>query len=377
MHKVLGKLPDLFTFDHGQKVTSIADWRERRRELIRSCVEMQYGDVLPKPEFLEAEPLITPRIPGWASVWKVKTGTYTKPVTFTIYAYIPEGDGPWPTVIDGDLCWDACHFSGVLHAEIIQKFVSRGIMFVAFNRCELAPDVRNPRRTGNLYETYGDHEFGAIAAWAWGFSRTLDALIKLGLADTSCITFTGLSRGGKAALLAGALDERATIVNPEGSGTSGAGCYRIYAETTQEDGTADHAETLKEIYQNFPDWLCRRLEPYLEAEAELPFDQHFLKALVAPRVLFCSEALSDAHAGPVNTYQSSVAAREAWKLYGKPENVLWYWRPGVHAHLPEDMDMLIEVIEREWKGKPLQSEQFMKLPFDPPEKIYDWCCPDV
>ena len=109
-------------------------------------------------------------------------------------------------------------------------------------------------------------------------------------------------------------------------------------------------------------------------DEKLPFDAHSLKALIAPRVFFDSQALSDIWAGPVNTYQTSIAAREVWKLYGKPENVLWYWRSGSHAHLPEDFDMLIEIIERERHGTPL-CDKFQKLPFDPPEPIYDWSCP--
>ena len=83
-----------------------------------------------------------------------------------------------------------------------------------------------------------------------------------------------------------------------------------------------------------------------------------------------SQALSDVWCGPINTYMTTAAAREVWKLYGKEENVLWYWRSGTHAHLPEDFDRLIEVIERERHGTPL-SDVFMKLPFEEPQPIFD------
>ena len=118
------------------------------------------------------------------------------------------------------------------------------------------------------------------------------------------------------------------------------------------------------------------MKAYEDDEASLPFDAHSLKALLAPRVFFDSQAESDIWSGPVNTYQTSIAAREAWKLYGKPENVLWYWRSGGHDQTPEDFDMLINVIEHERSGVPL-SDKFMRLPFDPPEPIYDWCAPEV
>lgn len=364
-YEVLGKLPDLFTFDDGRKVRTIADWEERRKELPKTVIEMQYGQILPPPEILEITPLCVPNTTGRMNIWRITSGTREKPVSFTIYAHKPAGQGPYPIVIDGDLCYGCMQ-----NPEIAKKFIDRGIMLVTFNRCEIVPDIRNASRRGTLYETYGDLTFGALMAWAWGFSRTLDALIQLGLADLSCVVFTGLSRGGKTALLAGVLDERATIVNPEGSGCGGSGCYRIHMKAIEENGNERRSEELKDIINAFPDWFVPGLKAYENDEASLPFDQHFLKALLAPRVYFDSQALSDTWAGPVNTWMTAEAAKEVWKLYGREENVLWYWRSGTHAHLPEDFDMLIEVIERERHGTPL-SDRFLRLPFDPPAPIYD------
>ncbi|MBQ2724993.1 MAG: hypothetical protein IJF78_04730 [Clostridia bacterium] len=367
--EVLGKLPDPFTFEDGRKVLSVSDWEERRKELIPTVIDMQYGQILPQPEILEIDPLCVPNTAGRMNIWRITTGTKAKPVSYTIYAHKPAGQGPYPIVIDGDLCYGCMQ-----NPEIAKKFTDRGIMLVTFNRCEIVPDIRNPKRTGNLYETYSDLEFGALMAWAWGFSRTLDAVIQLGLADLSCIAFTGLSRGGKTALLAGVLDERATIVNPEGSGCGGSGCYRIHMKAIEENGQERRSEELKDIINAFPDWFSPKLKAYETKEADLPFDQHFLKALLAPRVYFDSQALSDTWAGPVNTWMTAAAAREVWKLYGKEENVLWYWRSGTHAHMPEDFDMLIEIIEHQRHGSAL-SDKFMKVPFEEPDLIFDWRCP--
>ena len=102
-----------------------------------------------------------------------------------------------------------------------------------------------------------------------------------------------------------------------------------------------------------------------------------LKAMVAPRVLFDCEAEDDIWAGPVNTWMTDVAAREVWKLYGKEENILWYWRKGGHAHTPEDFDRLLEVIERQRNGTPLSAEKFMNTPFEEPELLFDWRCPEA
>ena len=370
-YEVLGKLPDLFTFDDGRKVRSLDDWAERRKELYKTAVELQYGEIPPEPEFLEIDPLCVPNTVGRMNIWRITTGTRAHPVSFTIYAHVPKGQAPYPVVIDGDLCYECMQ-----NPEISRKFVERGIMLVKFHRNEIVPDIRNPKRTGNLYETYADRKFGALAAWAWGYSRTLDALEALGLVDWSSVTFTGLSRGGKTALLAGVLDERATIVNPEATCAGGSSCYRIHMKALTEDGRELRSETLKDIINAFPDWFGPGMKAYEDDEASLPFDAHSLKALLAPRIFFDSQAESDIWSGPVNTYQTSIAAREAWKLYGKPENVLWYWRSGGHDQTPEDFDMLINVIEHERSGIPL-SDKFMRLPCDPPEPIYDWQAPEL
>jgi len=368
-YEVLGKLPDLFTFENGRKVTSIADWEERRKEIYKNAVELQYGEIPPAPEFLEIAQLCVPNTTGRMNIWQLTTGTREKPVSFTMYAHKPAGNGPLPVVIDGDLVYDCMQ-----DPVIAKKFLDKGIMLVTFNRCEIVPDIRNPSRVGNLYETYADRQFGALAAWAWGYSRVLDALVELGIVDLSCVAFTGLSRGGKSAMLAGVLDERATIVNPEATCAGASSCYRIHMKALTENGAEQRSETLKDIINAFPDWFGKEMKAYEDNEAALPFDAHSLKALIAPRVFFDCQALSDIWAGPVNTYQTSIAAREVWKLYGKPENVLWYWRSGGHAHLPEDFDMLIEVIERERHGTTL-CEKFQKVPFEIPEPIYDWVSP--
>ncbi len=369
-YETLGKLPDPFLFADGSRVRSAADWERRKRELREPVIGLQYGGMPPEPEFLEIEPLCVPDTPGRMNIWRVVTGTRADPVSWTIYAHRPAGRAPWPAVIDGDLCYGCMQDPGTA-----EKFSEHGIMLVTFNRDEIVPDVRNPRRTGNLYGTYPERTFGALSAWAWGFSRTLDTLLRLGIADPSSVTFTGLSRGGKAALLAGATDERATVVCPEATCAGSGSCYRIHMSAETSDGRIARSETLKDIVNAFPDWFGPGLKAYEDDEASLPFDSHMLKAMVAPRVLFDCQAEDDIWAGPVNSWMTDVAAREVWKLFGKEENVLWYWRAGGHAHLPEDFDMLIEVIERERDGRPLRSEKFMKTPFPEPEPLYDWRCP--
>ncbi|MDD4415038.1 MAG: hypothetical protein PHR14_10960, partial [Oscillospiraceae bacterium] len=142
-----------------------------------------------------------------------------------------------------------------------------------------------------------------------------------------------------------------------------------------EGGEELRSETLDDLVSNFGFWMGPELKEYAGREAELPFDEHELKALVAPRVLFLSEAASDIWSNPVGNWQTTLAAREVYKFLGAEDKLLWYFRSGTHHHKIEDVEMLVCVIKHFKHGEPL-NDQFFKLPFTPTERIFDWKCPD-
>jgi hypothetical protein len=366
-YEVIDKLPDPFRFNDGSRVKTPADWRRRREELIETAAYLQYGHMPPEPDFLEVEPLYLGG-PDRMNVYRIYTGRREHPVIFQMAIHMPKQSGKRPVVIDGDWCWD------VMNDRYLAKmFTDRGIMLVKFNRCEIVPDIQGIPRNSVIHRAYPEYDFGAIAAWAWGYSRCVDAVEKLGIADMNNITFTGLSRGGKTALLAGALDERAAIVNTEAP-CAGGSCYRIRMRAITENGTVGRSEELDDIVQRFPSWFSERMQQYIGRVTELPFDEHELKALVAPRVLFNSEAKSDIWAGPLCAYQSNIAAREVYRFLGAEENLLWYWRDGYHDQTMEDFEMLLNLICNRIEGEPL-SDKFMNVPFDAPEAAFDWRAP--
>jgi len=366
-YEVLAPLPNPFRFNDGTMLKTPADWGKRRAELIETAAYLQYGHMPPEPEFLEVEPLYLGGN-GRMNVYRVITGTKEHPVTFQMAVHLPKEGTKFPAVIDGDWCWDVMN-----DREISSLFTSHGIMLVKFNRTEIVPDMRGLPRNSPIHLAYPDYDFGAIAAWAWGYSRCVDAVEKLGLADMDNITFTGLSRGGKTALLAGALDERASIVNTEAP-CAGGSCWRVRMRAITEDGDEKRSERLEDILRNFPDWFSPRMKEYVGRAEDLPYDEHELKALVAPRILFDSEAKSDIWAGPLCAYQSNIGAREVYKFLGVEENLLWYWREGYHDQTMEDFEMLLNLIEHRMKGAPL-SEKFMNVPFDAPEPAFEWRAP--
>jgi len=371
-YQVLGKLPDLFCFEDGTPVRTAADWRRRRRELFRTAVDLQYGVMPPEPEVLDVTPIYLANKPHALNSYRVTTGPKAHPISFIMYLHLPAqrvGEA-LPIIVDGDLSWHKC-----FNRDIIREIANHDFYYVTFNRVELAGDVTPLGRTGPLYEAYPEGNFGALCAWAWGYSRCVDAMEQLGLADMAHIAFTGLSRGGKAALLAGAVDERASIVNPVATCAAGGGCYRVHMKALEDDGQEKRSETLDDIYHAFPFWFTPELGEYCCREEELPFDSHFLKAMVAPRILFDGQAISDIWANPIGSYQSSIAAREAWKLVGNPEDVLMFWHEGGHAQPIGQFRMLLNIMEHSINGTPLDAN-FWNVPFEIPAPIHDWRCPE-
>ncbi len=370
-YEVLGTLPDLFTRENGTPVLTPADWPTRRLELWRTAVDLQYGGMPPEPEFLEVEPLDTARV--WKT-YRIHTGTRACPVTFLMKLLLP-GDGRagnYPCIVNGDMC-----FSYFMDKTYLSAATDEGVAWVLFDRTELAHDIPHEGRGhGQLYRTYPDRTFGALAAWAWGYSRCVDALehlcaeTHLPPVDLSCIAFSGHSRGGKAAALAGAVDMRAAVVNPNETCAGACGCYRIHMEGFCEGIPPFRSETLADLLRSFDFWMGPGMAAYADREAELPFDAHYLKAMVAPRVLFVSEAAGDIWSNPVGSWMTTMAAREVYRFLGAEDNLYWYFRPGTHYHTAGDVSLLARILRRTREPSLPLPEELFHAPFAGISPIY-------
>ncbi len=369
-YEVLGDLPDLFTFADGTPVRTAEDWAARRAELYASAVELQYGGMPPAPDFLEVELLYGAQ--GTFRTYRIHTGTREMPVTFQMKLLLP-GDGRagrYPCIVDGDMC-----FAYFMDKAYLSAATDEGVAWVLFDRTELAHDIIGEGRGhGQLYATYPDRDFGALAAWAWGYSRCVDALELLGAQglpiDLTAIAFAGHSRGGKTAALAGASDTRAAVVNPNETCAGACGCYRIHMEGYCDGIPPFRSETLADLLGPFDFWMGPGMAAYAHREAELPFDAHFLKALIAPRVLFVSEAAGDIWANPVGSWMTTMAAREAYRFLGCEDNLYWYFREGTHFHKVEDVQMLVNIIKHHRDPAVPLSDCLFHAPFAGMEPIY-------
>jgi hypothetical protein len=147
------------------------------------------------------------------------------------------------------------------------------------------------------------HHRGCIAGWAWGFQRCVDYLVTDRDLDPKRIVAVGHSRNGKTALLAAAFDERIALAIPHQAGCGG---------TAPSRGKI--GESVKQINDRFPHWFNAEFKKFNEQPEELPFDQHCLVALMAPRPVLLSNAQEDQWANPSGQFEVLQAAEPVYRL---------------------------------------------------------------
>ena len=337
-------LPNLFTFNDGKKVKNLENWKERRQELIRPLMFYQYGSMPPKPDQVMFR---TDKEKNHSSgigkeIWKTLIIDSKRKLEMRLVIYKPNTPGPHPVIIE-----EEGSLGGSKNAE---GFMKRNYLFIEYARHDLDPDRKNTK--GPAQKAYPKYDWETLAVWAWGGMRVVDYLESREDVDMKSIGITGHSRGGKMALLAGALDERISLVVPNGSGAGGAGSSRVLGPGAESIGMNDK-----------PHWYHPRIRIFAENEAHLPFDQHFLKALVAPRGLFCIESTDDLYANPLGTFATSDAVRPVYELYGLPERNAIRFRRGGHTFSEADWTSLLDFAELTFYGKaPEDGQSFWQLP---------------
>jgi hypothetical protein len=250
-------------------------------------------------------------------------------------------------------------------APIVSQVVSRGYVLAEFDRTAIAPDKND--RTQGVFPLYPESDWGDLAAWAWGFGRVIDYVSTRDDVDKSKIIVTGHSRGGKATLLAGALDERIALTVPNGSGAGGGGCFRVHYPLT---------ESLQTVETHFPYWFAPHFDQFIGHVDQLPFDQHEVKALIAPRALLTTDSLDDLWANPMGTQISFQASREAFDFLGVPEKTGLHYRHGKHDQNEDDFAALLDFADWQLMGKP-PAQKFDALPFADVPVTYHWKAPSA
>jgi hypothetical protein len=161
-------------------------------------------------------------------------------------------------------------------------------------------------------------DWGALRAWGWGASRGLDYLETDPAVDAKRVGIEGVSRYGKAALVAMAFDTRFAMVLVGSSGEGGAKLHR-----------RNFGEAVENLTGSFEyHWMAGNFLKYGAAEStfgaktpgDLPVDSHELIALCAPRLTFISYGIPEK--GDANwldqrgSFMATVAAGPVFRLLG-------------------------------------------------------------
>ncbi|MBP3959372.1 acetylxylan esterase [Gemmata sp. G18] len=389
-------LPDVLTMRDGTKITSKKDWEEKQRPELKELFQhYMYGRY---PHLVEpVKVVVTGKVlfedakafDGKGTLREVEV-SFSEASWPKIYLLIaaPNGSAPAACFVGPNFggnhlltasdkvrvptAWVPANYPGVekgtnkataagrgKQADTwpLQQIVEKGYAVATFYCGDIQPDRPNVRE--GMRATLPVHKDGGpidetatVMWWAWGCHRAVDFLVTDKSIDAKRLAVVGHSRLGKTALLAGAFDDRIAVVIPHQSGCGGAGPSRSKNEK---------AEPVKRITTVFPHWFCANFTAFGDDTTKIPFDQHALVAICAPRPVLLTNAEDDQWANPSGQFDVLTAAAPAYKLYGdtKPgadkvpeqgtlsaDRLGYFIRAGKHSMTPDDWKVFMQFADK-------------------------------
>jgi len=337
----LYKLPILLQFNNGEPVLSIDDWSKQRNALILDFEKQMYGTVLQHSIDMQVVEIVHNNALDGLALQKqisLQLKQNDQSIILNILMLLPKTNNKVPVFLGYNFYGNQTTTSdtsifitnnwvmnnpnlgitnnkagSVSRGKLAYRWpfyeaIQRGYGMVTLYYGDVDPDFNDGFKNGihALFSNERDSaSWGSIAAWAMGLSLVMDYLEDDVNVDANKVAVFGHSRLGKAALWAGALDQRFAMVISNSSGCGGAAISR-----------RQYGETLARINTRFPHWFADNFKKYNNNENALPFDQHQLLALIAPRPLYVASAVDDRWADPKGEFLSAVAASEVYRLYG-------------------------------------------------------------
>jgi hypothetical protein len=345
-------LPPLLTLKNGQRVTSPRLWPRRRAEIVEDFEREVIGRVpknAPRVSWsvtatdtgtIGGRRVVGTQLTGHADNSAYPAITVDIPLTVVLPA---DAKGPVPVMI----LFRPGSLPGALgrplppapagarpaftppppapgsDAPTTEQLIVDGWGFVFLNPTSVQADNGAGLTKGiiglaNRGQPRKPDDWGALRAWAWGASRTLDYLETNRAVNAKAVAIEGVSRYGKAALVTMAFDPRFAMVLIGSSGEGGAKLHR------RNFGEAVESLTGSGEYH----WMAGNFLKYGASEAtfgsknanDLPVDAHELIALCAPRLTFVSYGIPEKGDAKwldqQGSYMATVAAQPAFRLLG-------------------------------------------------------------
>ncbi|MDN3594845.1 glucuronyl esterase domain-containing protein [Zunongwangia endophytica] len=240
----------------------------------------------------------------------------------------------------------------------IEMILDKGYGVATVYAGDLDPDYYDDFKNG-IHALYPklqsrDDNFSTMGAWAWGLSRCMDYFEIDNDIDETKIGIFGFSRMGKAAIWAGANDERFGMVISNESGGGGA------ALSKRKVG-----ENLARLNKGNRHWFSKSFSQFNEHEENLPFDQHMVLALVAPRPIYVGSAEGDPGSDSEGEFLSLKHASSVYNLFEMEgfkntqfphvdspvfkEGMGYHIRSGTHDIKEYDWQQFLKFADRCWK----------------------------
>lgn len=336
-------LPDPLIIDEGGKnipVKTRKQWAKKREWMKKNLEYYITGTCPPNPDNLEAQ-ILNEEKNGETIIQLVKlVFGPDKTAELNIELMIPPGNGPFPVFLTQ---WN--------HREWAQVAVRRGYIGCIYAGADSRDD------TEKYSEIWADqYDFTRLRRRAYGASIAIDYLYTLPYVDKEKIGITGHSRNGKLSLIAAAFDERITACIPSSGGTGAEVPWRY---TSQNYDIEDIA--LLACAQ--PSWLHPRLRFFTGRENKLPVDQNHLMALIAPRGLMLSTAITEGASNPWGIEQAFIESKKVYKFLGAENNIAIRSRYGLHSVCARDMEDYLDFFDYIFKRTEHKQENRLFYPY--------------
>ncbi len=387
----MAELPDVMRLNDGTRVTTPAQWRQRRAEMRRILENYATGQIPPAPGNVKGTAVATELVADGKVKYRLLKLTFgpNEQLSLSVGLFTPAGNGPFPVIIvqggtppgapalprlppgpnqgrgedvllyvgPGPARTDAVSVAPAstsattaVLADRYAEVFRRGYALALFNPNDCAEDTTLREMDGSwsfrqtrFAPAYPGYDWGILAIWAWGASRVADYLENDSAIDrTKLMVITGASRQGKSALIAAAFDER-LMGAPVVTGGGGIGAYRFAGPR--------RSETLDIMQLKYPNWFGPALRAFRGQREKLPFDQHWFLALCAPRPFLALEGDTDVISLPAAVQASFRGAEPAYALLGASGRLGVHYSHHGHAFDAEDWTALLNFTDRHLLGK--------------------------